>query len=81
MSVREVVRYQDPKSILVINHQGQIRQLFVPFRVVCIETVQNIPKGSLVYVESVFLHRKYILLYWINQRLIPYSFFSIQISW
>lgn len=81
MSVQDVIRYQDPKSILIVNEKGQIRQLFVPFRVKCIEAVQNIPVNSYVYVDSVFLHRKYLLLYFINQRLIPYNHFTFQISW
>jgi len=81
MSSREVIMYQDPKSILVINEKGQMKQLFIPFRVKCIEAVQNIPVGSFVFVESVFLHRKYLLLYWINQTLIPYNYFTIQIIW
>lgn len=81
MSTAEVIHYQDPKSILIVNDKGQMKQLFTPFRVKCIDPVHNIPVNSFVFVDSVFIHRKYILLYWINQQLIPYHHFTFQISW
>lgn len=81
MSTHEVIKFQDPKSILVVNERGTMKQLFTPFRVKCIEPYENIPLDSYVYVEQVFLHRKYLLLYWINQRLIPYHYFAFQINW
>jgi len=71
----------DPRCILVVNDKGQLRQLFVVFCVRCQTALENIPVGSLVYVEGVHFHRKYILLYWINQRLYPYYHFSFHIVW
>lgn len=81
MSVKDVVKFQDPKSILIVNSEGKMRQLFVPFRVKVIEPVEGLPLNSFVFVDSVFLHRKYLLLYWINQRLIPYHHFTLNITW
>jgi hypothetical protein len=81
MSSKEVVKYQDPKSILVVNPQGHMRHLFTPFRVKCIEPLEQIPVGAFVFVDAVFLHRKYLLLYWVNQRLVPYHHFTFEIKW
>lgn len=82
MSFKETVKYQDPKSLLVITDKGQLRQLFVPIRAQCIKAVDQIPVGSWVYVDAIFLHRKFLLLYWINNsRLLPYHCFTFPIIW
>lgn len=81
MSSPDVIKYQDPKSILVVNERGQIRQLFCPFKVQCIEAVENIPVHALLYVEAVFVHKKYVLLYWIHQKPYAYHYFRVLVTW
>lgn len=81
MSLKDAVLFQDPKSVLVVSDKGLLRQLFVPFRVQCVIAHERIPVDSYVFVDAVFLHRKYLLLYWINQTLIPYHHFTINIAW
>jgi DNA repair protein RadC len=76
-----VPKLQDPKSLLVVSSKGQMRQLFVPFRVECIHPVEHIRLNTHVFVEGVFLHRKYILIYFINQRLYPYFHFRIPLNY
>jgi hypothetical protein len=82
MSSKEVVLFQNPKSILVVTQKGQMRQLFTPFRVICIEALDQIPLDCIVFVDAVFLHREHRLLYWVNNsRLVPYHHFAFQINW
>jgi hypothetical protein len=75
------VRYQDEYSVLVIAPTGRMRQLFVPFQVECICSVGPLPQGVKVYVDAVISNPEYRLLYWINQRLYPYHYFTIHIRW
>jgi hypothetical protein len=81
VSQQETVRYQDPRSVLVVSHKGLLRQVFVPIKLLCVEGVEQIPVGSYVFADAVFLHKKYRLLYWICGRLIPYHFFTIPADW
>lgn len=81
MSTPDIIKYQDPKSVLVVNDKGKIRQVFTPFKVQCMEAIEHIPLSSIVYVEAVFMHKQYVLLYFINQRLFPYHHFRIQVNW
>jgi len=81
MSIPEVIKYQDPKSLLVIGEHGQLRQLFVPFKVKCVQPLEHIPANTWVYVEAVFLHPRHRLIYWINQRLYPYDQFRIEVHY
>lgn len=80
MSAPEMVKY-DAKSLLVVNDKGLIRQLFTPFKVQCIEPVESIPALSFVFVDAVLMHKKYVLLYWINQKPIPYHHFRVLVTW
>jgi hypothetical protein len=79
MSASDLIQYQDWNRVLVVKGSGDIVQLFVPFRVVCIHPLNRIPINTRVYVNGVFLHPKFRLVYWINQRLYPYHYFQIQI--
>jgi hypothetical protein len=80
MSEQATVKYQDPKSLLVVNSKGILRVLYVPFTVKCIQPVKNIPVNTTLYVEGVYLHRKYLLVYHINQSMYPYVYFRIDLS-
>ena len=39
--------------LLVVNHNGRLRELFCPFKVLCIMTTLSIPTGTWVYVDKV----------------------------
>ena len=80
MSAPDVVQYQDPKSILVVTKTGKVRQLFVPFTVRCSTPVEGIPENTRLYVDLVLKHKRYLLLYWINQKPYPYYYFRIEHS-
>lgn len=73
-----IVKYCDPKSILVINGSGMLRQLFVPFRVVA----NYIPgKTKQVFiVDEVQSTKEDKLVYVINGKLYYHSQFVIEIN-
>lgn len=81
MIVPQTVKYQDPKSVLVVSNRGLLRQVFVPIKLLCIEEVEKIPAGSIVYADAVFMHRKHRILFFIYGKLIPYHYFSIPVEW
>lgn len=72
--------YVDDRSILVVNGSGVMRQLFVPFRVVCLYDFGEIRKGTTVYVECVMQGTGHQLLFQVLQQWIPHSHFSLQLS-
>jgi hypothetical protein len=74
------VFYHDTNSILVINPNGEIRQLFTPFRVYHIANVAKPAKGGWVYVDEVHLDKIDRLHYLINGKLYPYHQFQIKIN-
>jgi len=47
------VKYCDSTSILIVNSRGQIKLLYTPFKVQCIENAGRFKKGSFVFVEEV----------------------------
>ena len=67
-------------TLLVINHQGIIRQLYTPIKVLCIEPIGNIKIGISVYIDQIRTTRKDELIYFINGKEYPHSFFAIQIG-
>lgn len=72
--------YIDNQSLLVINPKGQLRRLYVPFRVRCINATDNIPEGSWVIVEEVWQDEKERLLFSVQGRLIAFCHFQIKIQ-
>ncbi len=74
------IYYCDSFSILVLNPKGEIRILYAPFRVTCIQSVNSIRKNSILFVDEVFEHRKDQLHYRINGNIYPYSLFRIDIK-
>ena len=70
----------DPYSLVVIGAHGGLRQLFTPFRVQCRVGVDKIPEGAWVYVDAVHMHPSFLILYQVHQRLYPYHYFRIHIT-
>jgi hypothetical protein len=73
------VHLVDPFSIVVVGSHGGLRQLFTPFRVQCRVGVDKIPIGAWVYVDAVYVHPTFLLLFQVHQRLYPYHYFQIHI--
>jgi len=47
------ISYGSGNSILLVNALGKIRQLYTPFRVKVIESVDGLKEGSFIYVDEV----------------------------
>ncbi len=75
------VYYHDPWSILVINPRGQVRKLYTPFRVLCIEPATNwLKKGAWVFVDEVKSSDKDELIFIVGGHQFLHRHFRIQIN-
>lgn len=66
-------------SLLVVNPQGYIRELFCPFKVYCIGAVLTITAGTWVYVEQIDVSTNVPLMYLINGNWYAFESFAIVI--
>jgi|GEM_PF-1234979 hypothetical protein len=72
------LEYQSSNSLLVINSSGELRQLFVPFRVIVIDSdILHVQKGCSVFVEAVKPDVKERILFRVFHLWIPYSVFEL----
>ncbi len=69
----------DPNSIIVINQKGHLRKLYCPFRVLCIESINNIHYNNWCYVDRVEKDPVALMLYIIGSQRYPYRYFHIYI--
>lgn len=74
------IKYINPLSVLVINTQGFIRQVYTPFRVQCLQQTGQIPALAWVYVDCIYEDEKDRLLYLVGGRLYPYRCFRLRIQ-
>lgn len=74
------INYVSNNSIMAINKHGCLRQLFVPFSVQVIQVTASLKKDAHVVVEEVRQHEKFILLYRIANRWLPYFVFKLSIE-
>jgi len=77
--MKQNIDYVDPKSILVINPKGKMRQLFVPFRVQVITPTNILKVNSWVIVDEIQTHKEYKLLYKIGSNWWQYHLFRIAV--
>jgi hypothetical protein len=68
-----------PYRLLVINSRGYLRELYCPFRVMCMETLPSLPCGTRVFVDEVTKDRGTGLLYRINGSWYRHQHFTITI--
>lgn len=69
--------YYDSYSILVINPSGEMRRLYTPFLVKCINSIGNIQVNSCLYVNEVIKDQENNMRYKIGNNIYPYSDFKI----
>lgn len=74
------ISYGSTKSILLVNSLGLIRQLYTPFRVRVIEDVEDLRKGTFVYVEEVACTQEDKLIFITNTGAYLHSSFRIVAS-
>ena len=75
--IKQIYKYCDSDSILVIDEQGQIRRIYCPFAVLCIVDVDVYKKGEYVIVRAVKIAKNLLLVYVIGQKNYYYYFFKI----
>jgi hypothetical protein len=79
------MEYYDPSQVLdetslaVINKNGYLRQLYCPFRVLCIMDISAIKENSWVYVDKVSAKGRSIF-YHIGKIKYPHTHFHIYIA-
>jgi hypothetical protein len=55
------INYVSNNSLMVINKQGLIRQLFTPFKVQVLQETNHFKEKSWVIVEEIIQHPQHIL--------------------
>ena len=73
------ITYIDHNSILVINHRGKNRQIFVPFRVQVMQETNILKIHTWVYIEEVMPQDQNKMLYRVTSNWWAYNIFRIQI--
>lgn len=71
------IKYQNPHSLLIIDHAGKLRQLFVPIRVKCHVASGSLNENSDLIVEQVAQHKLHRIQYLILGKWYPYNAFII----
>lgn len=51
--IRQLFKYVESNSILVIDKAGNLRRIYCPFRVEVLQDMPPLKKGDIVYVEAV----------------------------
>lgn len=74
------INYVDPYSILIVNPNGKMRQLFVPFRAQVIQETSIMVKNTWVLIDEVQANTKYKLLYRISTHWWPYDIFRLSVA-
>lgn len=67
-------QYYQSHTLLVINQHGAIRQLYIPFRVLEVNT------NIMVYVDEILTTDKDELIFMVNNQPHPYHRFKITIQ-
>ena len=75
--IKQIYKYCDSDSILVIDEQGQIRRIYCPFVVMCIIDVDVYNQGDYAVVTAVKISKNLLLVYVIDQKNYYYYFFRI----
>ena len=78
--VPPLINYVDRNSILIVNPGGQMRQLFVPFKVFVLSDTNILKKNNWVLVEEVVSNEQHKMLYRVTSNWWPYYLFKIQIN-
>lgn len=74
------INYVNHNSILIINPTGNMRQLFVPFRVQVLQDTSILKKNNWVLVEEVQSHDQYKMLYRVTSNWWPFHLFRLQVN-
>lgn len=73
-------QYYNSNALLVVNTRSLIRILYTPFRVLCSQAINRIPKNTWVFVEEVYSNQRDELQYVIYKNVYSYKHFIIPIQ-
>ena len=73
------IKYYDPYSVIVINQNGQMRQLFTPFKAQVVVSNSAFKINTWVYIEEVLPHEKHRIIYRIGTQWWPYDAFKLEV--
>ena len=71
----ELLKYSNSKSILIVTHEGKLRELKCPFKIKVIKDIGVLKKGDVELVESVKITIKIITVYIIKDKAYFYYYF------
>lgn len=69
--------YMHANTMLIINPEGKILQLFIPIKAICKYAVKGIPVGTFVFIEGIILHKEHKMCYRITGSWYVYFCFTI----
>jgi len=69
--------YKNAGTMLVINPQGTILQLFKPIKAICKYSVPGITAGTTIWIEGIILHKEHKMCYRITGNRYLYWCFTI----
>jgi hypothetical protein len=78
--VRELLKWVSSDSLLVIDHQGNLRRIYCPFKAICLVEYPDIRRGEKVSVESVKLTAEVREVFIINGTAYFIIYFKILIE-
>lgn len=73
-------QYPNDKVLFLVNPKGQLRKLYTPIRVQCIDPIANIQFGAWVYIDAIKGELNGDLVYLILGREYPHRNFHIVIG-
>lgn len=73
-------KYHNNNCLLILNQKGNLKQLFVPFKVKCINYIEGISPDTWVYVDQVSQGSKNLILFQVFNTWVPYYHFQIIIN-
>lgn len=74
------IKYYDINSVIVINPNGCMRQIFTPFKAQVVECNSEFKINSCVYIEEVMPHKKHRIIYRIGDKWWPYNTFKLLVK-
>lgn len=69
--------YMHANTMMIINPEGKILQLFIPIKAVSKYAVKGIPVGTIVFLEGIVLHNEHKMCYRITGIWYVYWCFTI----
>lgn len=78
-TIRQIIRYCDPKSVLIVTTIGRLIRVHCPFQVQVVQVVQPFWIGQTLTVTAVRTDHNLRLLYQIGGEAYHHHFFIIEL--